>query len=93
MVVGILSLEILIPGALSLKDKRKIVKSITDRLSHKFNVSVAETGYQDKWQRSALTVALVSQNKAFVEKSLNTIFDFLDKESAFEIIQFNYSYC
>ena len=92
MIVGILSVEIIIPSAASLKDKRKIVLSIKDRLRKKFNVSVAEIEYQDKWQRSVLGVAIISGKRNFVEESLNKVFDFLDNEISFEIIKYNFEY-
>ncbi len=92
MIVGILSVEIIIPSAASLKDKRKIVLSVKDRLRKKFNVSVAETGYQDKWQRSVLGVAAISEKRSFVDECLNKVFDFLDNEVSFEIIKYNFEY-
>lgn len=93
MTVGLLSLEIYIPMSLSLKDKRKIVKSVLERLHNRFNVSAAETGYQEKWQRAHLAIALVSGKKSFVEQSLQKVFDFLDSEPGFEIITYNFEYC
>ena len=92
MIVGILSVEIIIPSAASLKDKRKIVLSVKDRLRKKFNVSAAEVGYQDKWQRSLLGVAAVSEKRKFVEECLNKVFDFLDNEVSFEIVKYNFEY-
>ena len=93
MVVGILTLEIYIPASLSLKDKRKVVKSVLERVRKRFNVSAAETGYQEKWQRAVLAVALVSEKKSFVESSLQKVFDFLDSEPGFDIITYNFDYC
>jgi uncharacterized protein YlxP (DUF503 family) len=92
MTVGILSVEIIIPSAASLKEKRKIVLSIKDRLRKKFNVSVAETGYQDKWQRSLIGIAVISEKRNFVDECLNKAFDFLDNEVSFEIVKYNFEY-
>jgi len=92
MVVGILSVEIIIPSAASLKDKRKIILSVKDRLRKKFNVSAAEAGFQDKWQRSLIGVAVVSEKQQFVEECLNKVFDFLDNEVSFEIVKYNFEY-
>jgi len=61
--VTLLYIEIMIPHAQSLKDKRREVRGIKDRISSKFNASVAEVGYQDKWQRSVLAVCLVGNDK------------------------------
>ncbi|MEX1257324.1 MAG: DUF503 domain-containing protein [Gemmatimonadota bacterium] len=57
--VLVLTWELRIPGCRSLKGKRTVVRSLKDRLRHGFNVSVAETGYQDEHDRAEVTVALV----------------------------------
>src|SRR5258706_348115 len=55
--------ELHLPACQSLKDKRTIVKSLKDRMHNRFNVSVAETGHQDLWQRAELTAAVVSTDR------------------------------
>lgn len=92
MIVGLLSIEIYIPGSSSLKDKRMILKSLKDRAHKKFNVSVAEAGYQDKWQRSLLGFALVAEKEKFVQEALNKLFTWLDNEAAFEIVKYNFEF-
>jgi uncharacterized protein len=62
--VTLLYIELIIPYAQSLKDKRREVRGIKDRISSKFNASVAEVGYQDKWQRTVLAVCLVGNDKS-----------------------------
>ena len=54
--IGVLTLEIVLQNAHSLKDKRHVVKGLKDRLRSKFNVAVAEIDYQDLWQRAAVAV-------------------------------------
>lgn len=61
--VTLLYIELIIPHAHSLKDKRREVRGLKDRISSKFNASVAEVGYQDKWQRCVLAVCLVGNDK------------------------------
>jgi uncharacterized protein YlxP (DUF503 family) len=61
--VTLLTIELVIPHAQSLKDKRREVRGIKDRIRNKFNASVAEVGYQDKWQRAVLAVCLVGSDK------------------------------
>lgn len=61
--VTLLYIELMIPHAQSLKDKRREVRGLKERISSKFNASVAEVGYQDKWQRSVLAVCLVGNDK------------------------------
>jgi hypothetical protein len=51
LAISLLTIEVLIPWARSLKDKRSAVRGLKDRLRSRFNVSVAEVSFQDKWQR------------------------------------------
>ncbi len=54
--------ELSLPGCRSLKEKRTVVRSLKDRLRHKFKVSVAETDFQDKTDRAEVTVAFVTSD-------------------------------
>ncbi len=60
MIVGALTVELAIFDAQSLKDKRRVILSLKERLRNRFNVSVAEVGYQDTPKRCRLGVAIVS---------------------------------
>lgn len=60
--VLVLTWELRLPGCRSLKEKRSVIRSLKDRLRHRFKVSVAETGCQDLTDRGELTVALVSSD-------------------------------
>ena len=71
--VGVLTLEIRVENSHSLKDKRHVVKSLKDRLRHKFNVAVAEIDYQDLWQRALIAVVTVSAAQAHGELVLQTV--------------------
>ncbi|MEE9555223.1 MAG: DUF503 domain-containing protein [candidate division Zixibacteria bacterium] len=75
MVVGVLEIVIAIPGARSLKEKRKVVKSLKDRLRNNFNISVAEIANQDIWQTATLGVAVVSGDMAYANGVLSRIQD------------------
>ena len=68
-----MSIELHFPDAQSLKSKRMVVKSIKDRLRRKFNVSVAETGYLDLWQRAELSVVTVSGTRSVLESQLEAV--------------------
>ena len=57
----------------SLKDKRHFVKSLKDRLRSKFNVAVAEIGYQDLWQRGLVAVVTVSSDQTRAEQVLQNV--------------------
>lgn len=72
-VVGVLTLELHIEGAHSLKDKRHLVKGLKDRLRARHNVAVAETDFHDAWQRSRLTAVTVSGEKVRAEQVLQAV--------------------
>jgi len=73
MPVGLLTLEIHIEDAQSLKDKRQVLRSLKDRLHARFNVAVAELAYQETWQRSRVGVVTISGDAKHLEESLNAI--------------------
>jgi uncharacterized protein YlxP (DUF503 family) len=73
--IGVLTLEIRIEGAHSLKDKRQVVKSLKDRLRSKFNVAVAEIDHQDLWQRAAVAAVTVSSDHEHAQKVLQSVED------------------
>ena len=60
MTVGICTIEVFIAGARSLKDKRQVLRSLTDRLRQRHNVSIAEVAHQDLWQRAGLAIVAVA---------------------------------
>lgn len=68
MVVGICTIVIHLPFSQSLKDKRKVLKSLKDRLRGRHNISVAEVDSQDLWQRSVLGIAAVADGRAALER-------------------------
>ncbi|HBY59081.1 MAG TPA: DUF503 domain-containing protein [Solibacterales bacterium] len=68
--IGVLTLELRLPHAHSLKEKRHVVKSLKDRLRNKFNVSVAEIEYQDLWQSALVAAVTVSSSRQFAEQTL-----------------------
>ena len=73
--IGVLTLELRLEDSHSLKEKRHVVKSLKDRLRHKFNVSVAEIDYQDLWQRAPLAAVTVSSDHEHAEKVLRGVED------------------
>lgn len=75
MIVGVLRVRIAIFGALSLKDKRRVVKSIKDRVGNRHNVSIAEVDDLDHRQAATLGVAMVGNESRFLESALSTIVD------------------
>ena len=75
MPVGLLTLELHIPEAQSLKDKRQVVRSLKDRLRRHFNVAVAELEYQDVWSRAIIGVVTLSNAEQHVEESLQLVLE------------------
>ncbi len=75
MVIGVLRVRFAIFEALSLKDKRRVVRSIRDRLSNRHNISVAEVDDLDRHQAATLGIAMVSNDARFVESALSRIVD------------------
>lgn len=71
--VGLLHLEFHVPQAMSLKDKRRALRSFKDRLIHARNVSVAEVDGQDARRRAVLAVAMVGSDHRYVESALQSI--------------------
>jgi hypothetical protein len=79
MVVGVLRLSLSIPAASSLKDKRQVVRKITGRIRARFEVSVAEVGENDIWQRAQLGIAVVGNDRRFVNEVLDKVRGFVDE--------------
>ena len=72
MIVGVQMWELHLPGCHSLKDKRGILKPLTAALRQQLNVSVAETGHQDLWQRAEIACAAVGSARPVVEQLLRS---------------------
>ena len=84
MVIGILRIELRIHDNRSLKGKRKIVKSMVEKLKNKFNASVAEIG--SKWQKIELGVSTVGYDRRHIDASLNNILAYLESLYLAEIV-------
>jgi uncharacterized protein YlxP (DUF503 family) len=73
MPVGLLTLELQLPEARSLKDKRQVLRSLKDRLRGRFNVAVAELDFQDVWKSYVVGVVTLSNAEQHVEQSLQLV--------------------
>lgn len=82
MRIGVLHLDFLIPGAQSLKDKRRVIKGIKERMRSRFNCSVAETDHHDLWQRARITVCVVSGDSRHANSQLTEIGRFAESQGA-----------
>jgi uncharacterized protein YlxP (DUF503 family) len=73
MVIGLLTLDLHFPGARSLKDKRQALRSLEEKVRHRFNVSIAEVEHQDLWQRARLAVVSVNTDHSHLESTLSSV--------------------
>jgi uncharacterized protein len=83
----VLKLSLVLPENHSLKGKRGVLKSIQARVGNQFNISVAECGDQDLWQRAVLGFGVVGSSRAVVEASLQKVVDFVDDLKLAEVGQ------
>ena len=86
MFVGVAQVELFIPESGSLKSKRFVLKSIKTKIRNKFNVSVAEIDNNDKWQRSSIGLAVVSNDRKIIDNMLNQILNFIENDFRLEVI-------
>jgi uncharacterized protein len=87
MIVGLCTVELYIPDGHSLKDKRQVLLSLKDRLRDKFNVSVAEVGEQDLWQKAVLGIACVANETAYVNQVLDHALNLIRSMPSVEMVQ------
>lgn len=86
MVIGLCTVELHIPYGHSLKEKRKVVVGLKDRLRRKFNLSVAEVGDHDLWQRAVLGMACVANDGGYVNQVLDQALNHVRSVPALELI-------
>ena len=77
MIVGTLKIRLVLRESHSLKDKRRVLRSLKDTLSNKFNISVAETDEQDVWQTAEIGVAAVGNDTPFVQSVLTNVVNYV----------------
>ena len=85
MFVKLLTVDLLIPGCSSLKEKRFVLSSLKARLRSRFNASVAEVDFQDKWQRSMLAIALVGSDHGTLDGACAKIRSFIEGDHRVQV--------
>jgi len=85
MVVGVLKLTLYVSESGSLKDKRRVLRSLKDRLRNKFNVSVAEVDDHDLWQKATVAIALVTGDRRHADEVLQKILNTVESWGLAEI--------
>ena len=88
MTIGILQLVIFMHNSSSLKQKRMILHSLKARLRNNFNVSIAQIGDEDKWQKSTLAVVGVERYRNNVDSLLSNIVNFIEEFNGIELIDY-----
>ena len=92
MVVGLLQVEVHVPHAHSLKDKRSVLKSLPDQLRGHFNVAVAELDSNEKWQRATVGVSTLGEDRTYVEGLLRQVTEWLRMTHVVELIRVEEEY-
>jgi uncharacterized protein YlxP (DUF503 family) len=93
LVVGVIVWELEVLGAQSLKDKRRVVKGLKERLQSRFHVSAAETKHQDLWQRAEIAACVVSGEQHRVTEVLDSMDRLVSGDMRARVIQSRRSYC
>jgi hypothetical protein len=86
MITGTVRVLAVIPRACSLKEKRRILRSLKDRLRNKFNVAVAELNHQNQWQLTELGIVTISSSRRYVNQILSEVQNFLHQEIALQVL-------
>ena len=86
MVIGVLQMRIRLPESESLKEKRRVIKSITSRIRNKFNVSVSEVDCNDSWQLCTLGVVHVGSSRPYGDEVLNHVINLARAVKQIEVI-------
>jgi hypothetical protein len=87
MIVGIARVAFRLHGNQSLKEKRKVVKSIVDKSRHRFNVSVAEVADQDRHQRAVIGVAVIGSDARVLNAVLDHILTFMESMGVADLVE------
>jgi hypothetical protein len=86
MVVGICQIRLIIYDTFSLKEKRRILKSIVEKVRNRFPVSIAEVGDHELWQSAIIGCCLVSNEQVFVRSSIDKVIHFIENLFLAEVI-------
>ena len=87
MFVGMLEVELWLPEAQSLKDKRSVLKSLKDQLRERFNIAIAEVDPSVKWQRAAFGVATAGHDRQSVDQCLQYVVEWVRGHRLVEVIR------
>ena len=80
MIVGLCRIDLFLPESRSLKAKRQVIKGLKDRIRNRYNVSVAEVEHQSLWQRATLGLAMVSEERGYIDRTLRQVLKHVQAE-------------
>jgi uncharacterized protein len=92
MNVGLIILEIHLSASKSLKEKRRVLRGLKDRLRSRFNIAVAEIDHQDLWQRATLGIVSISSARQPLESCFGQIRGIVESELPGEVVSFEVEY-
>ncbi len=92
MMIGLLEIDLFSEQFHSLKEKRRLLSSLKERLKHKFNIAVMESDFQDLWQQAQLSVVSLGANRSILENTFKQIEDFIFLNYALQISKINIQY-
>ena len=87
MIVGVMTAQLHMQGIGSLKAKRSIVKGLIGKLKSRFNISISEIDHQDSKTRSLIAVAIVSNDRRFIDQQFDSIINFMRNDGRFYLAQ------
>ncbi|MBW7897304.1 hypothetical protein B188_03510 [Candidatus Brocadiaceae bacterium B188] len=88
-VVGVLNVRLVIRSALTLKDKRRILKSLKDRVKNDFNVSISEIGTLDHCQYARLGIAMIGNDKKYLNSTLSNLLNMFRIAISVELVDYH----
>ena len=86
MFIGVLHVQLYIPASGSLKSKRQVIKRLKDRIRANFNVSISETGENEKWQKAVLGIACIGGDKKYINGILSRVGDLINAYTSAELL-------
>jgi uncharacterized protein YlxP (DUF503 family) len=93
MIVAMARITLLIPDNHSLKGKRKVVRSLVEKVRHRFEAAIAEVDDHDLWQKSGIGVALVGNDSQLLQRRLDQIMHFMEEQHLAQIIDSQVELC
>ncbi len=86
MLVAVCQIELYLPGAGSLKEKRLVLQSLKTRIRQKFNVSIAEVDGADKWQTAVLGLSMVANERKLLDQAFSRVLSLIENDGRSQIM-------